>query len=104
MERKEVIINSEMKFPYYFLLFNCGAGPKVSQTIDWIKENIKGQWAITEYTRLSIYSCPVHESPFEDMHYKNPGILTPKVRILFFEEEEDAVLFKLTLGGETKIG
>ena len=99
MEKNQVTINSEMHFPYYFLLFNCTKGPKLSKITDWIRENIKGQWAVTDSTRLSIFSCAVHESPFKDRIYQSPGIVTPKITILFFEDEEDAVLFKLTLGG-----
>ncbi len=92
-------ISSEIKFPYYFLINfqkSKAAVEDMRKLNDWLAENCEGQWASTSKGSFVVSSASKNECVFGDEDYPATSVRKEQIVVLFFEEESDAVNFKLT--------
>ena len=114
MEIKQIPI-----FSHAFLLDGLGGGGgrssrtegKFEEVQRWCSENCDGRWMVWEGSSFQS-SCTVnvvycskaeHESPIEDQLYPHAEIPMRGDKMIGFEEETDAMAFKLFFYEEEKV-
>lgn len=100
-------IEQGLLFKYAFFIQFGGADETKSKEEDelfvWCAENINGQWItisnVTAFSRLKVgltyHSKAVHKSSIPGYEYPPSKIYLTPEKIFAFEEEEDALAFKL---------
>lgn len=99
-------------FPYAFLLDNM-KGKEVDKKFEivqeWCNSNCNGRWMIIDSMgyggimsiSISYYSKAVHDTPVEK-HYPPSQIELETIKIISFEDETDAMAFKLSFTNDPR--
>ena len=87
-------------FPYQFLIEDEGDNDDVCQ--EWCVENCKGMWLITGRCTARLYSPAAHKSLFVEEVFPPTSIIEYGIFIVSFQEEDEAMAFKLSFEGDKK--
>lgn len=96
-------IETFLIFQYPFLLTESNRNVQIENMQTWCNENCNGRWMVLDSNSfrgggtftISYCSIAMHESPLKDETYPRSEIKKSANTIISFEEESDALAFKL---------
>lgn len=99
-------IVGEFNFPYQFIIsdesdHNVSIDQRPGSCCNkWCNENCKGMWYITSKTVFELYAPTQHISLLDGMKFPSTKNVKTNVVIIAFQNEDEAMAFKLSFMGE----